>query len=283
MNKPFSEEDMQQLRDQYPINGARVCAELMNRSIPSIKMMCQKLKLKLLPETWSRIAKKSKEKAYDMFEVNPDEFLNIKRPEVAYILGLIWGDGSLYKKYLVSLGCVKDDAEYFYTVFLKTGKWKIYQRKHKLWRDSSVIWTSNEHIINKLTECDFKLKSSVSADKILKSIPIELHRFFFIGLTDADGSFYYNRKTGHTNQFSVYGTYDQDWSYIETLFNQLNINYKISRILHKKSKSSMIRITGYKNIQKYGNFLYSSYENDLIGLPRKYKIYTEIIDRNKHV
>ena len=279
----YTEEEKQQLRELYPIKGAHICAELMGKSVSSIKSMCQKLKVKLLPETWSRIAKKSKEKTNDKFQVNPDVFLNITQPEAAYILGLIWGDGSLYGKYQINLGCVKEDAEYFYTQFLKTGKWKIYQRIHEKWRDSSVIWTSNEFIMKKLLECDYKSKSFMSADKILSHIPIELHRFFFIGLTDADGSFYYNRKTGHTNQFTLYSGYEQDWSYMEELYKKLNITYKVSRILHKKSKSSMIRITGYTNIQKYGEFLYASYKDDLIGLPRKYKVYSEIIDRNKHV
>jgi len=279
----YSVEEKQQLRELYPIKGAQACAEIMNKSLSSIKAMCQKLKIKLLPQTWSSIAEKSKEKPNKMFQVNPEIFLNVTQPEVAYILGLIWGDGSLYGKYQINLGCVKEDAEYFYTQFLKTGKWKIYQRTHEKWKDSSVIWTSNKIIMQKLLECDYKSKSFNSAIKILDHIPIELHRFFFIGLTDADGSFYYNRKTGHTNQFSIYSGYDQDWSYLENLYKKLNITYRISRIVHKKSKSSMIRITGYKNIQKYGEFLYSSYREDLIGLPRKYKIYSEIIDRNKHV
>ena len=38
----------------------------------------------------------------------------------------------------------------------------------------------------------------------------------------------------------------------------------------KKSSSSVIRITNKDGIEKLGGYLYQNFENDLIGLTRKY-------------
>ena len=285
MNKRYTQEELKFLSDFYPSKGAKFCADTLDRPINSIKTICHKHNIKLLHSTWCKLAEESKFKKNDQFKVDVENFYTITSPEMAYILGLLWGDGYLYKKYRIELGCVLSDADYFYTIFKKTGDWNFTQKisKNKNDKIQGVIQTSNKNIVMFLEANDYRIKSGVSADKILNLIPTHLQKYFFIGLTDADGSFYYNRKTGHTNQFTIYSTYNQDWSYIENLYKSLNITYKISRIVSKKSKSSMIRITGYTNIQKYGDFIYDTYELDEIGLLRKYKVYKEITDRNKHV
>lgn len=284
MNRRFQPYEIDFLKENYPKYGAFYCSDILKRTNNSIKTFCRKHNIKLLYITRCKLAEKSKQKNMSDFKVNVEIFNNIDTPETAYVLGVLWGDGFIYKKYRIILDCVIDDANEFYKIFKKTGDWNWYFKKSKKIneKDKGVIQTSNKFLVSFLDENDYRIKSKESACKILQKIPKNLQKYFFIGLTDADGSFYYNRKTGQCRQFSIYSTYEQNWTYVENLFKNLNINYTIHRIKTKKSKSSMIRITGQNNIKKYGEFIYDTYTEDNIGLFRKYQIYSEIINQNKH-
>ena len=50
-------------------------------------------------------------------------------------------------------------------------------------------------------------KTSESHKKVLAFIPEEFHRFFFLGLSDGDGSFYSN---GFSTQFAISSNFAQD-------------------------------------------------------------------------
>ena len=141
------------------------------------------------------------------------------------------------------------------------------------------VITNNKRILNFLIEHDFDKKSYMSADKILSKIPDELKHYFFRGLIDGDGCFYYYKpENGSTlRQFALASSYEQDWSYFEKLCKEKNIKYNIKRTIGKNSSSSVIRITNKDGILKLGEYIYKDLHEDNIGLIRKYEKYKLII------
>ena len=176
---------------------------------------------------------------------------------------------------------VKEDIDIIKPMLESIGKWNYYERKQPVesWKPSINVITNNKRILNFLIEHDYNKKSHISADKILSKIPDELKHYFFRGLIDGDGCFYYYKpENGSTlRQFALASTYEQDWSYFENLCKEKNIKYKIKRTIGKKSSSSVIRITNKDGIKNLGNFIYNNFENELIGLARKYNKFITII------
>lgn len=208
--------------------------------------------------------------------VNIDDFYNIKKKEICYLLGLIWADGYLSKKTnSLGLECVHDDMVYFKQVLDEIGRWCYYNRK----RDRNGVECkslTNAHITDPLLhkflkENDYLEKSQKSSEKIVSKIPNELVRYFFLGMIDGDGCFYYKKNV--SSQFTISGTKEQDWSCIENIIKSQKIRYTI--VVTKSS--SVLRITNKKDIKKIGDYVYSTIENDNIGLKRKYEKYKLII------
>jgi len=174
----------------------------------------------------------------------------------------------------VKIGCVHDDINELEHIFNKTGMWNTYLSKEKNWKLQKILSISDKNLHKFLVENDFIVKSHVSPTKILNTIPKNLHNLFMIGLIDGDGCFYFNEKLS-MRQFSISSTYNQDWSEIEKIFNEIDImKYKIVNRESKKSKSSLIRITNKNDLKKLYNYLYL---NNQYGLIRKKKILERII------
>ncbi len=70
-------------------------------------------------------------------------------------------------------------------------------------------------------------------------------------------------------QCYICGGYDQDWTWLEKLFNNINVEYVIKRKEKKNGKYSVIYIKS-KSIDNFGNYIYQDYELNNIGLSRKY-------------
>ena len=208
--------------------------------------------------------------------INIDDFYNIEKKEICYLLGLIWADGYLSKKTnSLGLECVADDMVYFKQAMDKIGRWCYYNRN----RDRNGVECkslTNAHITDPLLhkflkENDYLEKSQKSSEKIVSKIPNELVRYFLLGMIDGDGCFYYKKNV--SSQFTISGTKEQDWSCIENIFKSQKIRYTI--VVTKSS--SALRITNKKDIKKIGDYVYSTIENDNIGLRRKYEKYKQIV------
>lgn len=210
-----------------------------------------------------------------------EQFLNIQTPEVAYILGLLWADGNLYKDQ-IRINCVAEDLEKLEWIFDKTGKWRKFYSKQLNCKDQLLIYTNNKPLRQFLEENDYIAKSTASADKILSKIPDHLKHYWFRGLVDGDGCFYINQENGNNMfQFTIASSYEQDWGFVENLLKTLNIKYVIQKNEQKRKNkstthSSKIRITSRYSINKLGNYLYQNIENDNIGLKRKYEKYLKV-------
>ena len=175
---------------------------------------------------------------------------------------------------------VEDDIINLKKTLDKIGKWhyNLMPKQKNSWQNTIRVSTNNKRIYEILYNFDFSNKSKMSPNKLLSNIPIELHNYFYLGIIDGDGCFYYKKlKNSITRQFSIASTYEQDWYYLEKLFNSLNIKFSIGRYRKKDGSSySIIRVTNKEGIHKIGNFIYKDIEN--IGLLRKYEKYLQLIE-----
>ena len=204
--------------------------------------------------------------------------------EKAYTLGFLWGDGHLtsskYKDgnssdvHYVALEIAKTDLDKIIDLFSVWGEWNLSIRKRENRQEQGQIILIDKYFGWFLTQNDYVVKSNVEPTKILSLIPEELKPYWWRGYIDSDGCFY-NNTTQYLNQFSLAGTFQQEWNEAENLFKSLDI-LKYSKQYRNtgKSKSSTIRINNRKDITKLGSYIYS--DNLPVGLERKYNKYLEI-------
>jgi intein/homing endonuclease len=234
-----------------------------------------------LKETKIKSPKKNKweDRKNTDFKVNVDRFLDIDTKEVAYFLGFFWADGYIPNKRKrnrneVKLEIVKSDLDKIKTSLDKIGQWNYSSRKRNNFKEIGLASTNNYRLINFLMDNDYHNKSFMSADKILSKIPVRLKKYFFRGLIDGDGCFFIS-KDERKRCLSISSSINQDWYYIKSILSDLNIKYFIYKYEYKKGNSSTIEIRGEYAI-KFGEYIYNGYEEDKIGLPRKYNKYLEI-------
>lgn len=254
----WTKEKINNLIKLYPKANRYKCAELIGFSVEEITYKIRKLGLK-------------KEKS-----LNVDDVINIKTPYIAYILGFMWADGYISSDGRhFNVSGVEEDMKEIEWVFDTIGNWckHLDNRERYGWKNAKTFIGSNKEIHEFLIEHNYDKKSFVSADKILAKIPDALKHYFFRGLIDGDGCFYYK---DYARQFALTSTYEQDWVYFETLCQKLNIRYSIkkTKIINKKSgkenKNSVLRILG-KPIIILGDFLYQGEQFGLLRKQEKYK------------
>ncbi len=276
------------IKKHYSEKGGRYCAKyIANVNMSQIKRRAKKLGLYIDPETLKKITKTTRKEIQNNrpnsdFNINLDQFLDIKTKEISYFLGLLWADGhvssSTHKSGSfkgISLEIVSEDFSEIKPVLDLIGKWGVYTRKRKKsWKETTSALTNNQRLSEFLIEHDYDKKSNSSADKILSKIPIELKHYFFRGLSDGDGSFHYSdKKYKKLKQFGISSTYSQDWSYLEKECIKLGIRYYISQTITKKGfKSSCLRLNG-NNTKLFGDYIYKDMDKYKIGLTRKYEKY----------
>jgi hypothetical protein len=281
-NPYWSDVEESLLKLNYESIDIKDLVKLINRSKSAIQYKAYELGLsvdkKLIGNRISE-SKRNNHKDFNQFKVNPEQFLNITTPEISYILGFLWADGYIRDDYVV-MWLKIDDAEHIKHIFEKTGNWNIYYRITKLGSKQMCFHTNNRFIYNFLVENDYLNKSKLSPDKILSNIPNELKHYFFRGYFDGDGTIYHSKKN-YQNILNITSTYEQDWSTTENLFKKLNIKYRLtksSKINKKGILNSCSRIVTQNKdgVIKFCDYIYNDFENDNIGLHRKFKIFIGI-------
>lgn len=122
-------------------------------------------------------------------------------------------------------------------------------------------------------------KKHLGLDLLIKHIPKQFLHHFLRGIIDGDGCFYYLK--GKHRRLSISSCYDQNWDCLSNLFLQLGIGSKVTRRISKHGSNSVIEICGKNRVKAFGEWLYSGYLNDGIGLPRKYNKWLLIRDSCK--
>lgn len=207
--------------------------------------------------------------------VNADDFINFSSPEHVYLLGLIWADGyisSNTKRKFIRIELCAPDMDNLTSIFEATGKWGFCRRQRANRQEQVSAECNNAKLVDFLFEHNYDTKS-VSSPTIMNVIPEHLQKYFLRGWSDGDGCFY---SRDRTSQFTVAGSYNQDWSLIEKYFNDRDIRCKASSKISKLGHGcSYVRLSNQIDIIKLGNILYEN-TYDGIGLERKFSKYLEI-------
>lgn len=272
-HKIFNTEQINFILIYYPLYGSEWCSKKIPFTKKQITKKASLLKIKVLPEvktlnnSISHIGKNHWSNVDEIFFISPVS------QEAAYILGLLWADGFINKtKNRISLEMLYDDLVYLEDFFKISGKWTKIIRQRSNRRKQMTFRTSNYHLWIKLKHWGY-LNRNLGADKIIDELPDHLLPAFLRGLFDGDGCYYVNVENS-TYQFSVGGCYDQNWEFLQKIFDKLNINYTVSRRIHKNGNtSSIIRLANRKNIITLGEYIY---KDATCYLPRKYNKYKEI-------
>lgn len=194
----------------------------------------------------------------------------------AYLLGFLWADGYIQdKQYGVRCEIVSEDAAFLSDIF-KELPFKSHIRKRKsTWKETTTFYLNDKKVFNHFVSLGYTTKSVDAPVKPLLEIPEYLHSYFFRGYFDGDGCFYFKPNPNKLTQFIMCSSYNQDWSSVIKLFDNLNIKYGLqNQICKNTNSSSKIRVTNKKDIIKLGEYIYKDYDG--IGLKRKYDKYLEI-------
>jgi hypothetical protein len=262
------------IREYYSTKGLAFCARLLGLSKSFISKHANFLGIKTKAE-----------QTYAFL----DQFLDIKDPYVAYFLGFMWADGNIdYNS--IRLEISDTDAQELKPLFGKIGVWKTSSRqRYKKGKKFGSLMTcfrlSDKKLASLLRDCDYKIKSTVSPNKILNKIPSDLHKYFWRGYLDGDGNInvsverkeYFERLgvkvKARIFNIAFWSTLNQDWtSLIEflelqkvehhiTFYQRLSKNGKIH-------KSSALAING--NASQKLSFLQLLYSDGPMGISKKY-------------
>ena len=268
MHEIYTNGNKNKLIDCYKNFGIKSCIEQFNVKSSTVYNILKKENIKPTNKCHNKTYRNQK-----YLNVNGDDFINVTTKYHAYILGLLWADGWLrYKGKIknIRIELTKTDADNIECIFDKTGKWNVYYRKQsKKRKERTGFVASSAKFADFLFDKDYKIKSVASPTKIYDVIPSSLKKYFLLGWIDGDGCFYINEKSSRI-EFTMAGSYTQDWKCLENIFHSLNItNYKIKRkVMKNGNKYSIVRILRKGELEKLKTWLYE--DGFEFGLKRKY-------------
>lgn len=286
------------IRKHYSTNGSYWCSEQLGIDRRKIGCRANQMGIKLNKSVRSSIISQTRpKKSNDEYSVNPEQFFDIKTPEVAYILGLLWADGYVLRRfpvnkktgyiqaeYRIQFGSTYEDFKQFLPILDRVGRWRVtYVKASKHRKKQGKATISNRPLTEFLIANDYTSKSSDSACKIISRIPDHLKHYWFRGLFDGDGCIYHNPDGLHI-KMSICSSYNQDWTYVNTLFQNVLVesSFFIHRTVRKNgNKFSKVEVVKRSAILKFLNYIYSGYDADRIGLTRKYERYIKVINRER--
>lgn len=210
-------------------------------------------------------------------KIEMDQFLDIKCPGIAYLLGFIWADGFVSRDdNRIAITMNQNDSPEIIKIITQTGEWRFYYKKHKdhpSWISSVSIAKYDKNLNCFLKENDYCEKSFKSPDKILSKIPENLKHYWWRGYFDGDGCI---NLTSNHRRASICSTFDQDWTFAEALSLKLGFDFavektkRLNKVSQKENKYSKIHIQNFKSLDLFFSYIYRDYETDKIGFQRKH-------------
>lgn len=274
MRRIFSAQHDQFLIQHYPIWGAVRCAEALGVKAGQVRSRMGYLRqtgvttATVDPMVIHGLLRRPKPERPE--KVSSAQFEVVTDPRVAYLLGLLWADGHIdhheSKRYMIMINMVAEDLTCVEPVFDSTGAWNKYVSPKKEARTQRTFKTSNRRLTRFLSEQGYTNRSGLP--RILSRIPRNLWPHWFRGLMDGDGCFYVGSKG---NSASVCGPSDQDWSYLTDVMEQVGVLYTVRVTGDESGARSAVAISDLRSISRWGDYIYATYEDDRIGLPRKWE------------
>lgn len=274
VEKFYTTEDLEIIKRYYVEYGAKFCQKYVSLTYDQITGLANNiLGLKRNRESinWNTLNTRTLNR--DVLSINLDNIL--LNPKACYILGILWADGHINKKgHDISICLVEDDMKYIEHLFDEIGIWNV-----------SLVNKTKEHhkqqikrqihdfrFASFLKDHSYTNKTIDSPCNIINKIPDENKKYFYRGYLDGDGNIYYSEKY-KKGSLSFYSSYDQDWTFIKKLAENLNIElYQQLYVLPDKGRYSYMRTGSRKSIIALGEYIFDGFEEDKIGFERKFNI-----------
>lgn len=252
----YTQQEIDILKKYYPEGGCDEVQKYIKRTNDSIRHKSQSLGV-------------TRTEGFHFSKLNFDDFIINISPQSAYILGIIWGDGcvqweSNQRRYSIRLTIKESDFDNIKNMFDRFTVYKAPKRKES-WKQCIIACVNHKIFATFLKENDYLIKSHASPDKILSKIPDNLKHYFFRGWFDADGS--NNGLLKGIYVLIMAGSFNQDWNALESVCENLDINYKIRRVINPNgNKYSTLSFYQYNQVLKFRDYLY---QGEQYGLKRK--------------
>ena len=270
------------IKRDYPVFGGKYCCEKYNLKPSQVNYISVKLKLRICHITRSKINSEKQIGKGLSRKVDADNFKNLSIPINSYILGLLWADGHLGKNNNnIVLTSTYPDADYIENEMKNLG-WNIFRRKdlkYPSWKERCTIHTSNNLIKEFLLSIGFSDRT-LGLYNVINIIPVENLSYFWRGLSDGDGCFYYRHETSQA-AFSIASNYNQNWDDLEKYLLNNSIYHSIERKKSDNGSYSKLHICNFPEVIKWGDIIYKEFDQDSIGLRRKYDKYIQIKNHKK--
>jgi hypothetical protein len=265
--KNWTQEEIDFVKNNYSKFGADYCATSINRSFQSISTFAKNNDLKRDKIEISKMIKLRLDKT-KKYKIKSELFFNIQSPEEAYVLGILWADGSLRngKKgdNVIRVVLKSEDALDIRGVFFHSGNWSEKQWTHNQNKNLVTKYACcDKELYDFLINLDYHNKSYVSAEKVLLHIPENLRHYWWRGYFDGDGNI-----TICSKYVSITSSYDYDWSFLKFLPKSILFSIRKGEFKSKNEKiCKYSRVTfSTKNAKLFLDYIYKGKD---FGIKRK--------------
>lgn len=275
MARRFTLEEIQIIRDNYPVHGGRWCADALNMPIKRVTRKAVHLNLRV-NDSIKRSMQSTRGKKYGgnkpshCYRVDFNCFLEFT-PTTSYLLGLLWADGYvLTSRNRIAIEVLAEDSVQIESLFSQTGKWTVQERTRSGRKKQRCISTHNKYLCNLLCSWNYNNKKLLPPI-LLNYLPSELLPHWLRGYFDGDGCLYTQEKH-YLCQCSFAGHYDQDWEFLSKICQSLAASYRVIKSESKKGhRHSRLLLCGKNNVRKLLDYIYTN--SDGIRLKRKHDKY----------
>lgn len=220
--------------------------------------------------------------------INLDDYINVFDSKIAYILGLIWSDGSVSfsnnksKTPIVKHSCVYYDSHISDLIFNGLN-WRRFESENKksIGKNKMIMnWISSRELGDYLISHNYRDKNEGT---FIYERFSDLKSHFIRGFFDGDGCITISNNGSNYKQTAIYFSSSkyQNWHFLEKVLKELDINYYIRFLKDDLGESSQLCIHDSKSIFKFCEYIYLNSEN--IRLERKYKKYLDFIEYKKRM
>lgn len=230
---------------------------------------------RVIRESGIRPRDNSHKKRY--YSINEYYFDEINTQNKAYILGLLYSDGTNYRPCnLIKIALQDRDASILDSIRvelcsnhpIKIDKLSL---KNPNWRDSHIYTIVNKHMSEQLEKLGVVQKKSLVLT-FPQWLPNNLVPHFLRGYLDGDGHI----ETGKAMFVTLAGTEDFCHDVKTYLSDNYSIESSIYNTANKDSVTKLLNICGMKNIKTFLDLLY---KDAILYIPRKYEAYIDICNR----
>lgn len=283
MSRKLFECEIDYIRKNCPIYGVEKTAKALGRGTVIIRSALKKYGIKT-PKRGELL--NDEPPFFDKNYIDFSKRFNSISVELAYWIGFFWADGCNRGNRL-SIEIIEEDGISLEGLFRNIFPFNVYKRARRHRKKQMSFFVVDKEISGLFRTLGKYPNSFESHRKIMEYLGDENLKIFFLrGLIDGDGNFYLNEAKKY-GQFTLASNINQNWDFLLEYLKNFNPNVSIEKTNH--GNSSVLRITGDKNIVNFIKFL--KYDKIEIGLPRKNIIANKIIeiienkptDTKKHV